>query len=136
MNLPTKGTTHDELMSDMLDALSKDADWRGGKISSLVYVIDIYAVADALDEMGWYPDRQQLPPSLHCMVTPAHKDIAQPFLADLTTAVRSVKETRAAPAGRAATYGMLGTLPDRRSVRNVILDSIDRLTQIQGRGQA
>ena len=91
--------------------------------------VDIYAVADRLDEMGWHPDRQQLPPSLHCMVTPAHKDIVQPFLDDLKSAVANAPADGAAPAGRAAMYGMLGTIADRGAVRNVIMDSIDRLTQ-------
>jgi glutamate/tyrosine decarboxylase-like PLP-dependent enzyme len=91
--------------------------------------IDIYAVADGLEAMGWYPDRQQLPPSLHCMVTPAHQDIVQPYLADLDKAVGGVTADGPASGGRAAMYGMLGTLPDRGAVRNVIIDSIDRLTQ-------
>ena len=34
--------------------------------------LDIYAVGDALDQLDWHPDRQQAPPSLHLMVTPAH----------------------------------------------------------------
>ncbi len=91
--------------------------------------VDIYAVADGLEAMGWNPDRQQLPPSLHCMVTPAHVDIVRPFLADLQKAVAGVGADGPAPEGRAAMYGMLGTLPDRGAVRKVILDSIDRLTQ-------
>jgi glutamate/tyrosine decarboxylase-like PLP-dependent enzyme len=91
--------------------------------------VDIYAVADGLEAMGWYPDRQQLPPSIHCMVTPAHRDIVKPYLSDLEKAVAGVAADGPASGGRAAMYGMLGTLPDRGAVRNVIIDSIDRLTQ-------
>ena len=91
--------------------------------------LDIYAVAEALDDTGWHPDRQQLPPSLHCMVTPVHEKIVQPFLSDLRRAARDVAESGAASTGRAATYGMLDKMPDRGAVRNVVLDSIDRLTQ-------
>jgi len=91
--------------------------------------VDIYAVADGLEATGWYPDRQQLPPSIHCMVTPAHRDIVKPYLADLQKAVAGVAADGPASGGRAAMYGMLGTLPDRGAVRNVIIDSIDRLTQ-------
>ncbi len=89
---------------------------------------DIYAVADALDARGWHPDRQQMPPSLHLMVTPAHKDIVQPFLSDLGDAVPGAARGPAA-SGSAAMYGMLGTVSDRGVVRKVILDFIDRLTQ-------
>jgi glutamate/tyrosine decarboxylase-like PLP-dependent enzyme len=91
--------------------------------------LDIYAVADALDEAGWHPDRQQLPPSLHCMVTPVHEMIAQSFLSDLIRAAEYVAENGAVSTGRAATYGMLDKMPDRAAVRPVVLDSIDRLTQ-------
>jgi sphinganine-1-phosphate aldolase len=90
--------------------------------------LDIYAVADALDEAGWHPDRQQLPPSLHCMVTPAHEKIVQPFLSGLRQATEYVAENGAVSTGRAASYGMLDKMPDRAAVRNVVLDSIDRLT--------
>src|SRR5712691_9894517 len=37
MKLPTSGTAHTELTSQMRAALADDADWRGGKIWSLVY---------------------------------------------------------------------------------------------------
>ncbi len=90
--------------------------------------LDIYAVADALDEAGWHPDRQQLPPSLHCMVTPVHESAVEPFLSELRRAVERVATHGVTASGRAATYGMLDKMPDRAAVRNVVLDSIDRLT--------
>jgi sphinganine-1-phosphate aldolase len=93
--------------------------------------VDIHAVADALDEAGWHPDRQQLPSSLHCMVTPAHEDAVKPFIEALESAVERVRSEGAAPSGRAATYGMLDKLPDRGAVRDVVLDSMDRLTQVK-----
>lgn len=92
---------------------------------------DVYAIADALDRAGWHPDRQQLPPSLHLMVTPAHKDIVQPFLADLREAVAGIAAEGPAPGGSAAMYGMLGTVADRGIVRNVILDFIGGLTKVE-----
>src|SRR3990170_1387542 len=42
--------------------------------------LDVYAVADAMDARGWNMDRQQKPPSLHIMVTPAHAGIVPQFL--------------------------------------------------------
>ena len=93
--------------------------------------IDVYAVADTLDEAGWHPDRQQLPPSLHCMVTPAHEDIVKPFLSDLKRAVKFVETNAPAPAGRAATYGMLDKMLDRAAVRDVVLDSVERMTRVK-----
>ncbi len=90
---------------------------------------DIYAIAHALDARGWHPDRQQKPPSLHLMVTPAHKEIVEPFLAALAEAAAGAAQGPA-PSGSAAMYGMLGSVPDRGVVRKVILDFIDGLTAV------
>ncbi len=91
--------------------------------------VDIYAVADAMDTHGWHLDRQQMPPKLHLVVTPAHEKIAGEFLADLEAATSSVAREGPAPGGRAAMYGMLGTLPDRGAVEKVIQDFMDRATE-------
>lgn len=96
--------------------------------------IDIHAVADVLDEAGWHPDRQQLPPSLHIMVTPAHENAIAPFLSALASAVERVRAGEKTASGRAAVYGMLEKMPDRGQVQNVVLDSIDRLTQVKRDG--
>ena len=97
---------------------------------------DIYAVGDALDALGWHPDRQQKPPSLHLMVTPAHRDIVQPFLTDLEKAAAGVSREGPAPGGSAAMYGMLGSVPDRGVVKKVIVDFIDGLTPPEGEAAA
>ncbi len=91
--------------------------------------LDIYAVGDAMDQRGWHPDRQQLPPSLHLMVTPAHENIVPSFLADLREAAASVEPGVPAATGSAAMYGMLGKVPDRGVVRNVIMDFVEKITK-------
>jgi sphinganine-1-phosphate aldolase len=96
--------------------------------------LDIHSVADALDEAGWHPDRQQLPPSLHCMVTPAHENAVESFLSALGSAVERVRSGEKTASGRAAVYGMLDKMPDRGQVENIVLDSIDRLTQVKRDG--
>ena len=93
--------------------------------------LDIHAVADVLDEAGWHPDRQQYPASLHIMVTPAHEHAVQPFLNALKAAVERVRTEGAVPSGKAAVYGMLEKMPDRGQVQSVVLDSMDRLTQVK-----
>jgi glutamate/tyrosine decarboxylase-like PLP-dependent enzyme len=93
--------------------------------------LDIHSIADVLDESGWHPDRQQNPSSLHIMVTPAHEHAVQPFLIALEGAVERVRTEGAAPSGKAAMYGMLDKLPDRGRVQDMVLDSIDRLTQVK-----
>jgi glutamate/tyrosine decarboxylase-like PLP-dependent enzyme len=50
--------------------------------------LDIMAVGDQMDDLGWCLDRQQGPDALHLMVSPEHAHVVEPFLADLASAVR------------------------------------------------
>ena len=92
--------------------------------------VDIYAVGDAMDELGWNLDRLQMPPNLHVIVTPAHEGIVDSFLADLATATQSAASKGPTPGGTAALYGALGTLPDRGQVRSAILNFLDGLDRL------
>ena len=89
---------------------------------------DIYVLSEALGARGWFPDRQQLPPSLHFMVTPAHAAIVDEFLTTLREAVDEVREKGGESTG-AGVYGSVVRLADRGLVRNVIMDFIDGLTR-------
>jgi glutamate/tyrosine decarboxylase-like PLP-dependent enzyme len=64
---------------------------------------DIYAVADALAERGWYVDRQAPPPSLHLTVNAVHEHTAPAFLRDLRASLDAV-------AGRSGEAGPYGTM--------------------------
>jgi glutamate/tyrosine decarboxylase-like PLP-dependent enzyme len=88
--------------------------------------IDAYVLGDAMTARGWNVDRQQLPPSLHMMITPAHAPHVQALLADLRASAVEVKG-KIASEGSAAMYGMMGTLPDRAQVREFLLQFLDSL---------
>jgi glutamate/tyrosine decarboxylase-like PLP-dependent enzyme len=91
--------------------------------------LDIYAVGDALSESGWNPDRQQGPPSLHIMVTPAHKEVAADFLRDLAAALAKVASGERAAGGQAAMYGAIAKMDDKAPVKAFISNVIDTMTQ-------
>ncbi len=56
-------------------------------------VVDIYEVGDELAVKGdWFIDRQQLPPSLHLTITPAHEAVLDEFIADLKAAVKKSRQ--------------------------------------------
>ena len=76
---------------------------------------------------GWHMDRQQLPPSLHMMITPAHAPNVEALLADLRASVDEVRSTGPSAEGSAAMYGMMGSLPDRSQVNDFILEFMDSL---------
>jgi glutamate/tyrosine decarboxylase-like PLP-dependent enzyme len=90
---------------------------------------DIYAVGDALGERGWSPDRQQDPPSLHIMVTPAHEAVAGDFLHDLQASAARVAEGELAASGSAAMYGAVAKMEDKTPARSFIAEFIDGLTR-------
>jgi glutamate/tyrosine decarboxylase-like PLP-dependent enzyme len=89
--------------------------------------LDVYALADRMDARGWHMDRQQLPPSLHMMITPAHAPNVEALLADLRASVDEVRRTGPSAEGSAAMYGMMGSLPDRSQVNDFILEFMDSL---------
>jgi len=62
--------------------------------------IDLFAVADVMDDRGWHIDRQHGPDALHVMVSPKHLEIAADFLADLREAVANHGSSR----GKEARY--------------------------------
>ena len=65
--------------------------------------LDVFAVADALWERGWYVDRQGPPASLHCTVNAVHAGRIDEFVTDLSAAVRHA-------AGASGDQGAYGTV--------------------------
>ena len=85
--------------------------------------LNIYAVGDQMDAMGWQVNRNQYPPGLHAMVTAQHLKVVDDYLADLRKAVATVKaDPELARQGGAATYGMLAHVPLRGMVKKKVLE--------------
>ena len=95
---------------------------------------DVHAVGDALAAAGWFPDRQQGPPSLHIMVTPAHTDVVPDFLEALDEAVRKVVSGEQSPGGQAAIYGAMEKMEDKAPIRAFIAEAIDGMTKKEAAG--
>lgn len=93
--------------------------------------LDVYMLGDAMEAKGWKLDRQQRPPCLHMMVTPAHGPVAAAFLADLGQCVAFLRDSKPVPEGAAAMYGMLGNAPDRAMVAGALLDFMDGLDAVE-----
>lgn len=94
--------------------------------------LDVHAVGDALDAFGWHPDRQQRPPALHFMVTPAHEPIVETFLADLRESARKVASGEQGPGRGAAVYGALDKMTDRGPVRDAVIGTLEKITRVEG----
>ena len=89
--------------------------------------VDVYVLGEAMEKRGWKLDRQQRPPCLHLMVTPAHAAVVDDFLVDLRACVDELAATKPVPEGAAAMYGMLGAAPERGAVGGFILDFMEGL---------
>ncbi|MEM1007277.1 MAG: aspartate aminotransferase family protein, partial [Pseudomonadota bacterium] len=85
--------------------------------------LNIYAVADQLEQAGWHINRVQNPDGIHCMVTARHLAVTDVYLNDLTQAVATVRANPdLAKTGGAATYGMMAHVPLRGMVKSKVLD--------------
>lgn len=54
--------------------------------------VDIFAVADQMEDKGWYISRVGRPPALQMTVTPAHEGVVDAYVHDLRESVRIVIE--------------------------------------------
>ncbi|MFW9866907.1 MAG: pyridoxal phosphate-dependent decarboxylase family protein [Candidatus Thorarchaeota archaeon] len=85
--------------------------------------IDVYNLGDVMDKKGWHLDRIQFPNALHMMVNPHHAEIVDVFLKDLRDSVKEVlSNPEADSSGDAAIYGMVASLPDRKKVKEYIIN--------------
>lgn len=87
--------------------------------------LNVYELGDAMEARGWKLDRQQNPPALHCMITPAHERVADTLLEDLRECASKLAAGEPAPEGSAAMYGMVGAIPERQQVEGFLLDFLD-----------
>lgn len=95
--------------------------------------VNIFAVADQLEQKGWSINRVQNPDGIHAMVTAKHRDVAQDYLVDLAQAVEIVRaDPELAKSGGAATYGMMAHVPLRGMVKGKVLDAFAGMYQAGG----
>lgn len=84
--------------------------------------VNIFAVADQMEQRGWHIDRLQRPDALHVMVTPLHLQVIEDYLIDLKTSVDHVRRhPELATKGGAAMYGMISHIPLRGMVKKTVL---------------
>lgn len=74
--------------------------------------LDVHALADILESKGWAITQQSNPDALHFMVTPAHAQAADAFLADLNESVAALRAQPGAYAdGSAKLYRIAKSIP-------------------------
>ena len=90
--------------------------------------VDIYAVADQMQERGWALDRQHRPACLHCTVNAHNGPVVEEFGADLREAVARMRANpELAGEGEAAMYGMMAKIPVRTAVEMSVKKVMEQL---------
>ena len=90
--------------------------------------VNVYAVADQLEQNDWHVDRLQRPAGIHLIVNPGHAHVVEKYLADLREAVDYVKtHPDASLEGNAPMYGIIAKMPLRGMVKKNVVDVIARL---------
>lgn len=94
--------------------------------------LDIYVVADRLEEKGWIVDRQQFPKCIHTTVMPHHLSILEKYIEDLKEAAAYARaHPEKATEGQAALYGLMTDLP----LRGVVSQQVRKLYEDMYGGQ-
>ncbi len=90
--------------------------------------LDIFAVADQLEDRSWSVDRMQNPNCIHCTVTSNHARIIDEYLEDLRSAVEHLESHPELEArGNAAMYGMMAKVPFRGMVKTSVLEIMEKM---------
>ncbi len=66
--------------------------------------VDIYGVYAALHKRGWFTGLNSQPRAIHLMLSPAHAEVADRYLEDLSDALDAVRAGRASGEGTTARY--------------------------------
>lgn len=66
---------------------------------------DIYAVAELMEEKGWFVHRDRIPPGIHLMLSPGHGPFMEQYTEDLAQAVDVVRHRNITASTRDARYG-------------------------------
>jgi glutamate/tyrosine decarboxylase-like PLP-dependent enzyme len=90
--------------------------------------IDIFALADQLEDHDWSVDRMQSPNCIHLTVTSNHARVVDEYLEDVRTAVAWLAaHPNMASRGNAAMYGMMAKVPFRGMVKSSVLEIMEKM---------
>jgi len=88
----------------------------------------MYNLADTMEKKGWHLDRLQFPPAIHMTIYPHQSKVVESFLKDLNESVEEVINNPERKAeGQSALYRMIASVPDRKSVKEFVLDSLKNM---------
>ncbi|CAI6339154.1 unnamed protein product [Periconia digitata] len=111
-------------------------------IAFLSPTLDIYDIADAMNDKGWHLNALQSPPAIHIAVTLPIVAVVDKLVEDMVEVVEDVKEKErariaqggsgkgAAKGDTAALYGVAGSLPNKSVVVDLAKGFLDTLYKV------
>jgi len=90
--------------------------------------VDVFALADQLEDRDWSVDRMQSPNCIHLTVTSNHAKIVPEYLEDVRSAMHWLEtHPGLASRGNAAMYGMMAKIPFRGMVKSSVLEIMEKM---------
>lgn len=94
----------------------------------------VFALADQIEKLGFYTDRQQYPDCIHCTLNVNHQKSIEAYIEAVRQAVDIVKENpKLKSSGNAAMYGMMAKIPARSLVKKAVLNMMQDMYGVEGR---
>ena len=90
--------------------------------------LDVFALADQLEDRHWSVDRMQSPNCIHLTVTSNHARIVDEYLEDVRASMAWLRAHSDVPSrGNAAMYGMMAKVPFRGMVKQSVLEIMEKM---------
>jgi len=88
--------------------------------------VNVFAVGDRIDALGWRINRQNYPPALHVVVTPNHEPVVSEFITDLTEAIAAERRDPTFQSGKEAIlYGGTAQTMVNADIGDIMISKIE-----------
>uniref|UniRef100_A0A1I8IQ37 sphinganine-1-phosphate aldolase n=1 Tax=Macrostomum lignano TaxID=282301 RepID=A0A1I8IQ37_9PLAT len=86
--------------------------------------VNVFVLADLLEDKGWKMERESNPDCLHVTVLPQHLARRDDFVTDIRACVDWILTEKIKPKGMAAVYGMVARVPAKELIDEFLLDQL------------
>uniref|UniRef100_A0A1I8ITU1 Sphingosine-1-phosphate lyase n=1 Tax=Macrostomum lignano TaxID=282301 RepID=A0A1I8ITU1_9PLAT len=84
--------------------------------------VNVFVLADLLEDKGWKMERESNPDCLHVTVLPQHLARRDDFVTDIRACVDRILTEKIKPKGMAAVYGMVARVPAKELIDEFLLE--------------
>ncbi|PAA46133.1 hypothetical protein BOX15_Mlig025281g3 [Macrostomum lignano] len=89
--------------------------------------VNVFVLADLLEDKGWKMERESNPDCLHVTVLPQHLARRDDFVTDIRACVDRILTEKIKPKGMAAVYGMVARVPAKELIDEFLLEFFNQI---------